>query len=204
LILLAAGAFVSSNLAFYILVTYVVAYGTSAAGPHLARSTMLTAVLIASVAMPAVTVLAGAFSDRYGRLRIFMTGVALMGIWAFVLFPLIETRSLLWITVAISVGACFLTLTAGPVPAMFAELFSTRVRYSAVSLAYQIAAILGGALAPIIATGLYARYHSNIWVSVYVASACAVSLVCVNMLRETRGTGLDEYPEPTVARVVST
>jgi MFS family permease len=204
LILLAAGAYFSTVLAFYILNTYVVAYGTSAAGLHLARSTMLTAVLIASVTMPVVTVLAGAFSDRYGRLRVFMTGVVLMGIWAFILFPLIETRSLLWVTVAISVGACFLTLTSGSVPAMFAELFSTRVRYSAVSLAYQIAAIFGGALAPTIATGLYARYHSNIWVSVYVAGACAVSLVCVCMLKETCGTGLDEYPEPTVARVVST
>jgi MFS family permease len=204
LILLAAGALVSSNVGFYILITYVVAYGTSAAGLRLARSTMLTAVLLANVAMPAVMVLAGTLSDRYGRRRIVMTGVALAGIWAFILFPLIETRSLLWITVAVSVGVFFLTLTYGPLAAMFAELFSTRVRYSAASLAYQIATIVGGGLAPIIATGLYARYHSNIGVSVYVAGACTVSLVCVNMLRETRGTGLDEYPEPTGARVVST
>jgi MFS family permease len=162
LILLAAGAYISTTLAFYILVTYVVAYGTSATGLHLARSTMLTAVLIASVAMLPATVLAGALSDRYGRRRIFMTGVVLVGIWAFVLFPLIETRALLWITVANLVGASLVCLTAGPAAAMFAELFSTRVRYSAVSLAYQISAIFGGGLAPIIATSLYARYHSKV------------------------------------------
>jgi MFS family permease len=204
LIFVAAGAFVAPNMAFYILNTYVVAYGTSATGLHLPRSTMLAANLLASAPMPAVMVLAGAFSDRYGRRRIFMTGVALMGIWAFILFPLIERRSLLWITVAILVGACLTTLTYGPMAAMFAELFNTSVRYSAASLAYQIGAIVGGGLAPVIATGLYARYHSNIWVSVYIAGACAVSLVCVSILKETRATRLEEPTQPTVTAVVNT
>jgi MFS family permease len=204
LILLAAGAYISTFVAFYLLNTYVLAYGTSAGGLHLPRSTMLTAGLFASVAALPVMVLSGAFSDRYGRRRIFMTGVGLVGIWGFLLFPLIETRSWLWIVVAHVLGAVFMTLAAAPLAAMFAELFRTAVRYSAVSLAYQIAAISGGALAPIIATGLYARYHSNVWVSVYVAGACAVSFVCASMLRETRGIGLDESPQPTGARVVST
>jgi MFS family permease len=204
LILVAAGAYFSTVLAFYILNTYVLAYATSTAGLHLARSTMLTAGLIANVAGLPAMVLAGAFSDRYGRRRIFMTGVALVGVWAFLLFPLIDTRSLLWIIVAYIVGAVLMTLAAAPLAAMLAELFGTAVRYSAVSLAYQIAAILGGGLAPIIATSLYAKYHRNIWVSIYVATACAVSLVCVSMLKETRGTDLDKHPEPTVARVVLT
>jgi MFS family permease len=199
LILVAAGAYVSTVLAFYVLITYVVAYGTNVAGLQLARGTMLAAVLIANVAMPPVLFLAGALSDRYGRRRIFMAGVALMGVWAFILFPLIEMRSMLWITVAISVGLSLLAVTYGPLAAMFAELFSTRVRYSAISLAYQIGAIVGGALSPIIATGLYARYHSNFWVSVYIASACAMSLVCASMLEETHEADLDKHTEPTVA-----
>jgi MFS family permease len=203
LILVAAGAFLSTNLTFYILITYAVAYGTSVAGLHLTRSTMLTAVLIANVTTMPVLFLAGGLSDRYGRRRIFMTGIALAGVWTFIFFPLIETRSLLWITVAIFVGLCVNALSYGPMAAMFAELFSTRVRYSAASLAYQIAAILGGGLAPIIATGLYARYHSNIWISGYMASACALSLVCASMIKETHGTDLHKYDEPAVALVVS-
>lgn len=201
LIFLAAGAYTSNNVGFYVVITYAVAYGTSVGGLHLARSTMLAAVLIAQTASIPILLLAGTLSDRHGRRRVFMTGVVLWGVWAFVLFPLIETRSFLWITVAISVGVCFGSLTYGPLAAMFAELFSTRVRYSACSLAFQIAAILGGGLAPIIATGLYAKYHSNISISVYIASACALSLVCVSMLRETRNTDLDEYAEPTAAGV---
>ena len=157
LILVAAGAYFSTVLTFYILNTYVLAYGTSARGLHLPRSTMLSAGLLANIIGLPVMVLAGEFSDRYGRRRIFMTGVALLGIWAFLLFPLIETRSFLWIFVAYLIGAVLLPLVAAPTAAMFAELFSTAVRYSAISLAYQIAAICGGGLAPIIATGLYAQ-----------------------------------------------
>lgn len=204
LLLVAAGAYVSSNLTFYILITYVVAYGTGVAGLQLPRSTMLAAVLIANVAMALVLFLAGTISDRYGRRQIFMAGVALTGVWAFILFPLIETRSFLWITVAISVGLCLQALAYGPLAAMFAELFSTRVRYSAASLAYQIGAIFGGALAPIIATSLYARYQSNIWISVYIASACAMSLTFASMLKETHDRDLDRHAEPTAAVVVDT
>lgn len=192
ILLLAAGAYVSTNLSFYILITYIVSYGTSVAGLNLPRSTMLAAVLIANAAVIPILFLAGSLSDRYGRRRIFMTGVALVGVWSFVLFPLIETRSFAWITMAVLIGACFNALTYGPMAAMFAELFSTRVRCSAVSLAYQLGAIVGGGLAPIIATGLYARYQSNLGVSIYVSSACVFSLCCAHALKETRGADLDE------------
>ena len=194
LIFVAAGAFVSTNLAFYILMTYVVAYGTSAAGLALPRSTMLIPGLITNTAAPAVMFLSGIMSDRYGRRRIFVIGVVLMGVWGFILFPLIETRSFLWITTAIFVGLSLTAWTYAPMAAMFAELFIARVRYTAASLAYQIAAIVGGGLAPITATGLYAKYHSNIWISVYVASACALSLVCVSLLKDKSKTDLEPTP----------
>jgi MFS family permease len=202
LILIAGGAGVGNILAFYILITYVVAYGTSAAGLHLPRSTMLGAVLIAQTATMPVTCLAGMLSDRYGRRLICMTGVALMGVWAFVLFPLLETRSLLWITVAMSVALCLLSLTYGPLAALFAETFAVRVRYSAVSLAYQIAGVVGGGLAPIIATGLYATFHSNLSISVYIAAACALSWACLGRLKSRHDSELDHYAEPALAKAV--
>jgi MFS family permease len=204
MMLLAAGAYVSTNLSFYIQITYVVSYGTSVAGLHLPRSTMLAAVLVANVVVTPILFLAGSLSDRYGRRRLFMAGVALMGIWSFILFPLIETRSFVWITTAVLVGSCFNSMTYGPMAAMFAELFSTPVRCSAVSLAYQLGAIVGGGLAPIIATALYAKYHSNLGVSVYVSSACVLSLWCASMLKETRGTDLNEQAAPdTVTALAS-
>jgi MFS family permease len=188
-ILLAGGSYVSTVLLFYVLITYVVAFGTGVSGLHLARSTMLTAVLIGTVAqMPAIFV-AGTLSDRYGRRRIFMTGVIMTGVWAFILFPLIETRSFVWITTAIGVGMFLLSLTAGPTAAMFAEQFGARIRYSAISLSYQLAAIIGGGLAPVIATALYARFHSNFGVSLYIAGACVISLACASRLKESAANG---------------
>jgi MFS family permease len=191
LILLAAGAYISTNLSFYVFITYVVSYGTSAAGLHLSRGTMLSAVLIANAVSMPVLFLAGRLSDRYGRRLIFMTGVSLAALWAFALFPLVETRSLPWITVAILVGLSLNSICYGPMAAMFTELFSTGIRCSGVSLAYQLGAIVGGGLAPIIATALFARYHNNIWVSVYMAGACGISLLCASKLTDVHDADLD-------------
>jgi MFS family permease len=198
-ILLAAGANVGGMLGFYILITYVIAYGASVAGLQLPRSVMLAALLIAQAAFLPCTIFAGTLSDRVGRRRMFMTGLALLGIWGFILFPMIETRSLPWITAALSIGLCFVSLSYGPLAAMVAELFDTRVRYCAVSLTYQLSAIIGGGLAPIIAAGLYARYHSNLAISIYMGSACAFSLICLSMLKTTHETDLDRDAVPAIA-----
>ena len=191
-ILLTAGTFAYGFLAFYILTTYVIGYGASESGLEVPRSSMLTAVLIGQIASSPALLVAGMLSDRFGRRRVFMTGALFMSVWAFILFPLIETRSLLWITVAIGVGIGSLCLSNGPLAAMFAEQFSTQVRYSAISLSYQISATVGGGLGPVIATAVYARYHSNLGVSVLIAGACAISLVCVGLLKETSGTDLNQ------------
>ena len=194
LILLAAGAYISTNLSFYIFITYIVSYGTSTTGLHLPRGTLLSAVLIANAVSAPVMFLAGRLSDRYGRRRIFMTGVSLAALWAFAIFPLVETRSWPWITVAILVGLSLNSVGYGPMAAMFTELFSTGIRCSGVSLAYQLGAIAGGGLAPIIATALFARFHSNLWVSVYMAGACGISLICANRLTDVHDTDLDRPP----------
>jgi MFS family permease len=194
LILLAAGAYISTNLSFYILITYIVSYGTSTVGLHLPRGTMLSAVLIANAVSTPVLFLAGRLSDRYGRRLIFMTGVSLAALWAFALFPLVETRSWPWITVAILVGLSLNSVCYGPMAAMFTELFSTGIRCSGISLSYQLGAIVGGGLAPIVATALFARFHSNLWVSVYMAGACGISLICANRLADVHDTDLDRPP----------
>jgi MFS family permease len=184
-ILLAAGAFMGTNTVFYIMITFVVAYGSSAAGLDLPRAMMLSAVLISSVVTIPALIFFGALSDRYGRRHIFMAGAALEGIWIFVLFPLIETRSFVCITIGVVIGQLLNAMMYGPQAALFAELFTTRVRYSGASLGYQLGSVFGGAIAPIIATTILSRYHSSVGISAYVAVACAVSLVSVALLKET-------------------
>jgi hypothetical protein len=119
-----------------------------------------------------------------------MTGALLTGLWAFALFPLLDTGSLAWTAFALCVGHFFGAMMYGPQAALFAELFDTNVRYSGASLGYQLGAIFGGALAPIVATSLFARFHDSLGISVYIAVACAVSLTSVAMMKETRGIAL--------------
>lgn len=185
-IVIASLANVAGILGFYILITYAVAYGTSSDGLHLPRSVLLSAVLIGTLAMAPALLLSGVLSDRWGARRVFMVGIGLVGAWTFVTFPLIQTRSPLLIDLAIAVGLCFVSLVAGPLARLFSDLFRTNVRYTAVSLAYQASAVLGGALAPIVATALYARFRSNVGISLYVASACLISLACACGLGRAR------------------
>jgi MFS family permease len=121
-----------------------------------------------------------------------MAGAILPGLWGFVLFPLIDTKSLLWISVAVGVGQMLVAMMYGPQAAFLAEMFSTRVRYSGASLGYQLGAIIGGAVAPLLATSLLAKFGSSLAISIYIAIACAITTVSVILLRETYQADMHE------------
>lgn len=189
-IMLAAGAFLSIQVTFYIMIAFVVAYGSNAAtGTGMSRDTMLAAVLIASAAQIPFQFWAAHYSDVHGRRGIFMAGAILTGLWGFALFPLIDTGNFVLITAAITIGLVFMGLQYGPQAAFFTELFSTKVRYSGASLGYQIGAIIGGALAPTIAVLLWNEY-GIFYVSVYILVAALATLWSVWMLTETHGTDI--------------
>ena len=188
-IALAAGAFLSVQVTFYILIAFIIAYGADPNGANLTRDTMLAALLIASALQIPAQFWASGYSDRHGRRGIFMLGAILTGVWAFALFPLVDTGNFWLVVLGICGGLVFLGFMYGPQAAFFTELFSTEVRYSGASLGYQLGAILGGALAPTIAVLLWTEY-SVVWVSVYIALASALTLLSVLMLTETYKTSL--------------
>ena len=190
-ITLAAGAFLSVQVNFYILISFILAYGSDPTGGGMSRDTVLIAVLIASALMVVVQFWASAYSDRHGRKGIFMLGAALTGISAFALFPLVSTGSFWLSALGISAGLCFVGMMYGPQAAFFTELFSTEVRYSGASLGYQLGAIVGGAFAPVIATFLWAEY-SVFWVAAYMAFASILTIISVAFLSETYKTSLTE------------
>jgi len=188
-IMLAAGAFLSVQVTFYILIAFLLAYGVASAG--MSRDDMLAAVLIASAIMVPIQFVFSAYSDRHGRRGIFMLGAALTAVWAFAIFPLVDTGNFYLIILAIAGGLVFLAMMYGPQAAFFTELFSTEVRYSGATLGYQIGAILGGAFAPTIAALLWTDYDI-IWVSAYIAAASILSLISVYMLTETYQSDLSD------------
>lgn len=183
-ILLAGGAFVANNTCFYIAITYAVAYGTATVG--IAREVLLSAVMVGSIVMIPALILCGALSDRFGRRGIFILGTVFSGLWAFAFFPLIEMKTALSATVAITVQLICVSLMYGPQAALFAELFPKEVRYSGASLGYQIGSVAGGGFAPIIATALFAKYQSSMSISAYLAIMCVISFVSILMLGQPK------------------
>ena len=119
-----------------------------------------------------------------------MLGAVLSGLWAFAIFPLVDSGSFWLIVLAITGGLVFLAMMYGPQAAFFTELFSTEVRYSGATLGYQFGAILGGAFAPTIAVKLWTDFDI-FWVSVYMAIAALLTLLSVMSLTETFQTDLN-------------
>ena len=190
-IVLAAGAFLSIQVTFYILIAFVVAYGVNSPTVTLSRDMMLTAVLVAAAIMVPSQFYFSGLSDRLGRKTVYRWGAILTGIWGFALFPLIDTGDPILICVAVTMGLVFLGMQYGPQAAFFTELFSTEVRYSGASLGYQLGAIVGGALAPTIAVLLWNNF-GIFWVSVYIALAAILTLISLSQLTETQGSDLME------------
>ena len=188
-IALAAGAFLSIQVTFYILIAFLLAYGVSSS--EISRDDMLAAVLIASAIMVPSQFMFSSISDHYGRKGIFMAGAILTGLWAYAIFPLVDTGNFYLIVLAITIGLVFVGMMYGPQAAFFTELFSTEVRYSGATLGYQFGAILGGAFAPTIAAFLWNNY-GIFWVSVYISFASLLTLFSVMALTETYKISLND------------
>ena len=191
-IALAAGSFLGVQVAFYICVAFIISYGTDPEGLNIARSDMLTAVLVSTMFAIPANFFFGAWSDRHGRRGVYKLGAILTGIWAFVMFAMIDTGNWYLITAGLSISHIFISMMYGPQAALLSELFSTEVRYSGASLGYQLGAILGGGFAPIIATTLLLIFGSSMWVAAYIGLANVLTWFAIHALKETDNRDLDK------------
>ncbi len=185
-VLLAAGTFVATNGIAYAFMVYVLTYGTTELG--VSRSTMLWLLIAACPVWMAGMAFSAAKSDTFGRRRVYVLASVALVVVAALFFPLIDTASLPVMLVAMLVMGAALGCTAGPQSALFAELFPAHIRYSGASLGYQIGAILGGGLAPFIATSLFAAFGSAWAITGYFVVLALISLGSILALPETRAT----------------
>lgn len=188
---LAAGAFLGVQVTFYVCVAWIISYGTDPEGLNIARSDMLTAVLISTMFSVPANFIFGAWSDRHGRRGIYKLGAIFTGLWGFVMFAMIDTGNWWLITAGLAISHICLSMMYGPQAALLAELFSTEVRYSGASLGYQLGAILGGGFAPIIATSLLLAFGSSMWIAGYIALANVLTWLSINALKENHVKDLD-------------
>ncbi|MET8686897.1 MFS transporter [Streptomyces sp. NPDC004732] len=195
-VLTAIGTRFGENISYYILTAFVLVYVT--VHLDLPRSDALNAVLIGSAFHFVTIPLWGALSDRIGRRPVTLIGALGMAGWAFAFFALVDSRSFPVIALAVTVGLLFHGAMYGPQAAFISELFDTKVRYSGASMGSQLASIIGGALAPIIAVELLKDYESALPIALYMSAAAVVTAVTVHFARETRGRDLaaDETAVP--------
>jgi MFS family permease len=199
-VLLAAGSYVGISGLGYILLVYFVTYATRSLG--LALPTTLMLIVLASLVGAPGTVLFAHWSDRIGRRRIMQWGLGALLLWSVVFFPLVDTGSIPLIALSLC-GMMFLQGTyLGPQPAVFSELFPAALRYSGASLSLTLGTILGGALAPFIATTLYGIAGNSSLVTAYVTTLSAISWLCSLGLRETYRSDLAAGPKGPAQPVI--
>lgn len=180
-VFLAAGTFIASNAIGIVWLTFVLTYGSNELG--IDRTTMLTVVVLSCPVWMAGQALGAYWSDFVARRVVYIRAALLLLVVSLVFFPLIDTGSLPLVVVAMLLMAFAVGVPAGPQSALFAELFPAHLRYSGASAAYQIGAILGGGIAPMIVTALYARYDSSWAITVYFVVVGLVSIASILMLR---------------------
>jgi metabolite-proton symporter len=185
-VLTAMGARIAENVSFYVLTAFTLVYIRDVRG--LEASFALNAVLISSAVHLVTIPLWGALSDRIGRRPVYLFGAAGIGVWAFALFGLLDQDNFGLAVLAITIGLLFHGAMYGPQAAFFAELFGTKSRYTGVSIGAQLASVVAGAPAPLIALALLGSFDdpSPGAVAVYLIVCAAVTLVAVWAYGETR------------------
>src|SRR5918995_1033921 len=185
----AMGLRFAENIMYYLVVTFSITYLVV---NEVNTAEILGYMVIAHIVHMIVIPLIGGLADRIGRKPVYFIGAVLAGTWGFFAFPMFDTKSPVVILLAICIGLVIHAFMYASQPAIMSEMFPTRMRYSGVSLGYQVTSIVAGSLAPIIAAALLAQYDSSVPIAIYLALACIVTALAVLMLKETRGISLHD------------
>lgn len=195
-VLIAAGLKVVETAPFYIFSTFVVSYATSTLTYQ--KSQALEAVTLGALVATIMIPLMGLLSDKVGRQRMYAISVFVLGLFIVPWFMLLNTGTTWSIVLAtvIAFGVLWAPVTA-VLGTLCSEIFSANVRYTGITLGYQLGAALAGGTAPLIATGLLAKYDGD-WVPVawYLAVTVTISLIAIFCAsRVKRATLIQAQPE---------
>jgi MFS family permease len=194
----AMGLRFGENILYYMVVTFSITYLDHRG----VDTTRILALLFAAHLLHVIVIpLVGTLADRMGRRPVYLLGAALTMAWPFIAFPMFDTGSTSMILAAIMLGLAVHSLMYAAQPAIMAEMFPTRMRYSGVSLGYQVTAIVAGSWAPLIGTALLREYESWTPIALYVLFAAAVSLAAALLMRETKGASLVAIDEADARRL---
>ena len=191
-IILSALLRMSEQAPFYIFTAFVFAYAVGTL--KMDRNFILIAVMVAACVEFITIPLAGHISDRIGRRKMFLIGAAVTGLFGFLYFGMIDTAIPSAVFIAIVLSLIPHGMQYGPEAALIAEFFTPRLRYSGSSLGYQLASIIAGGPSPLIATALFAAYHSGYAIAIFIAACAVISLVAAAFMPDYTGKDISaEY-----------
>ncbi|MFC7363988.1 MULTISPECIES: MFS transporter [Bhargavaea] len=194
-VLIAVGAKVVETAPFYIFGTFVVSYATSNVGHT--NSEVLNAVMVATIITTILIPIMGKLSDKVGRKPLYIWGAVGMILFAFPYFWMLHEGSniMMFLATIIGLGVIWAPITA-VLGTMFSEIFSAEVRYTGITLGYQIGAAAAGGTAPLIATALLMQFNNSyVPVALYIIFTAVVSLVAIWAVRDRSNQQLDEETE---------
>ena len=174
---------------FYIFTAFIFSYGIETL--HLSRNFLLTAVLSASVLSFVSIPVFGHLSDLIGRKNMYMIGAAVTGIFGFIYFGMLNTGSKPIIFFAVVLSLIPHDMLYGPQAALIAESFTGRLRYSGASLGYQLASVIAGGPAPLIATWLFGTFHSATAIAAYIAICAVITLIATALMTDYTGKDIN-------------
>jgi MFS family permease len=183
-ILTSAFVRMSEQAPFYLFITFVLTYGTRQL--KLDRTGLLTDTLIAAAIGLISVPLFGYLSDVIGRRLMYGIGIVCTALFAFPYFGLLNTRMAGLVLLAIVVSLIFHDMQYGPQAALIAESFGTNIRYSGAGLGYQLASVIAGGPAPLIAAAILQSTGSSTWISIYIIACCAFSSVALWLMPRRR------------------
>jgi MFS family permease len=193
-IVLSALLRMSEQAPFYIFTAFIFAYAVGTL--HMSRDLILIAVLAASCVAFVTIPLSGHISDLIGRKKMYLIGAATTGLFGFLYFGMVDTAVPAAVFIAIVLSLIPHNMQYGPQAALIAEAFTPRLRYSGASLGYQLASVIAGGPAPLIATALFATYQSGYAISIYIAACAAVSLAAAAFMPDYTGKDISvEYDD---------
>ncbi len=191
-IILSAFLRMAEQAPFYIFTAFVFAYTVGTL--KMDRGFILSAVIVAAIVSFFTIPISGHISDKIGRRNMYLIGAATMGVFGFIYFAMVDTATPALVFIAIVLSLVPHDMQYGPQSALIAESFTPRLRYSGASLGYQLASLVAGGPSPIIATALFAAYHSGYAIAFYIAACAVVSLISAAMMPDYTGKDISaEY-----------
>ncbi|MBV8092402.1 MAG: MHS family MFS transporter [Acetobacteraceae bacterium] len=190
-IILSALVRMAEQAPFYIFTAFVFSYATGVL--KVSRDLVLISVLAAALVSFFSIPIAGHLSDRFGRRRVYIVGAIACGIYGFIYFALLDTMVPWLVFIGIVVSLIPHDTMYGPQAALIAESFTERLRYSGASLGYQLASIIAGGPAPLIAAALLAAYRSGYVIAVYIAACAVISVVSAALLPDYTGRDISKH-----------